>query len=203
MIMEIKNRNIFSIIVQIGIMLLITIVILFIVFRWIHSYTRHGEYIEVPAVIGLNIEEATDSLSAVGLNIEISDYRYDADLEQGEIIEQRPKISSFVKEGHIIYLTVNSGNEPMKVIPDVADNSSLRGAESRLLGAGFKLTEPTYQAGDKDWVYDVIYNGQSVHPGMSVPEGSTLTIVVGNGDPIQNIESVDSITNIESEFFEE
>lgn len=201
--MEIKNRNIFSIFVQIGIMLAITIVILIIVFRWIHSYTRHGEYIEVPSVIGLSLEEATDSLSAMGLNLEINDYRYDPDFEEGEIVEQRPEKSSYVKEGHIVYLTINSGNKPMKVIPDVADNSSLRGAESQLLGAGFKLTEPTYQAGDKDWVYDIIYQGQSVNKGMSVPEGSTLTIVVGNGDPIQNIESVDSTTNIESDFFEE
>ncbi len=201
--MEIKKRNIFNIFVQIGIMLVITIVILIVVLRWIHSYTNHGEYIEVPAVIGMNLEEATDSLTARGLNLEINDYRYDPNFKEGEIIEQRPEQNSYVKEERIIYLTLNSGNKPMKVIPDVADNSSLRGAESRLLSAGFQLTEPTYQAGDKDWVYDVLYNEESVHPGMAVPEGSTLTIVVGNGELIQEIEAVDSITYIESDFFEE
>ena len=38
-----------------------------------------------------------------------------------------------VKEGRIIYLTINAINIPLQAVPDVADNSSLRQAEARIL----------------------------------------------------------------------
>ena len=89
----------------------------------------------------------------------------------------------------------------MKMIPDVADNSSLRAAESLLLGSGFKLTPHEYVDGDEDWVYEIKYQGKTIESGAEVPEGSTLTIVVGNGTPVEDIESADSSTVIESLFF--
>jgi len=87
-------------------------------------------------------------------------------------------------------------------VPDVADNSSLRAAESRLKAAGFKLSRTVYVNGDLDWVYEIRYQGKEIEAGTEIPEGSVLTIVAGNGTPAELIEEVDSTAVIDSDFFE-
>ena len=121
---------------------------------------------------------------------------------EGGVIEQNPKPGSFVKQERKIYLTLNSGKEPMKKVPDLADNSSLRAAESHLRAAGFKLSPTVYVDGDMDWVYEIRYQGLEIKAGTEIPEGSVLTIVAGNGNPVEHIEEVDSATVIDSDFFE-
>ena len=64
----------------------------------------------------------------------------------------------------------------------MADNSSLRQAEARILASGFKLNDIRYIAGEKDWVYGVEYRERMLAMGEEVPMGATLTLVVGNGE---------------------
>ena len=79
------------------------------------------------------------------------------------------------------YLTINTLSTPLLVVPDVADNSSMRQAQARLLAAGFKLSENEHIAGEKDWVYGVKYKGRTLTNGEKVPVGATLTLIVGDG----------------------
>lgn len=197
-----KIRTIGWILLHILIMIAITSVLILITFRWIKSYTLHGQYISVPDVSGMYEEEAGQALAAAGLKYEVTDYKYDKMVVEGGVIEQKPKPGAFVKDGRKVYLTLNTGREPMRAVPDVADNSSLRAAESRLQAAGFKLTRTVYVDGDLDWVYEIRYQGEAIEAGTEIPEGSVLTIVAGNGNPVERIEEVDSTTIIDSEFFE-
>ena len=89
----------------------------------------------------------------------------------------------------------------MRAVPDVADNSSLRAAESRLRIEGFRLTEPIRIDGDLDWVYEIRFGDSAVKAGTELPEGSFLTIVAGNGNEVQEIEESDSTMIIEYDFF--
>ena len=61
----------------------------------------------------------------------------------------------------MVYLTINALDIPLQEVPDVADNSSVRQAEARLLAAGFRLTNNDSIPGEKDWVYAVKYRGNS------------------------------------------
>lgn len=197
-----KKHSIGWLLLNILIMVAVSIILIVITFRWMQSYTRHGQYITVPDVSGMYEEEAGQALAAAGLRYEVSDYKYDKSLVEGGVIEQKPKSGAYVKEGRKIYLTVNSGKEPLKPIPDLADNSSLRAAESHLRAAGFKLGKTVYIDGDLDWVYEIRYQGESIEAGTEIPEGSLLTIVAGNGNPVENIEEVDSTEVVDSDFFE-
>lgn len=201
--MAIKFKNIWRIVFHLFLMVVAVALIIFGTFKWLHSYTNHGEHIEVPAVDGLVVEDAMIVLQNNSLAGEVTEYRYHKNMEEGAVIEQRPKQGAYVKEGRTIYLVVNSGKIPMKVVPDVADNSSLRAAETLLLGSGFKLTPHEYVDGDADWVYEIKYNGKAIESGTEIPEGSTLTIVAGNGNAVEDIETADSVTIIESLFFNE
>ena len=197
-----KKHSIGWLLLNILIMVAVSIILIVITFRWMQSYTRHGQYITVPDVSGMYEEEAGQALAAAGLRYEVSDYKFDKSMVEGGVIEQNPKAGAYVKQERKIYLTLNSGKEPVKAVPDLADNSSLRAAESQLRAAGFKLSPTVYVDGDLDWVYEIRFKGAVIEAGTEIPEGSVLTIVAGNGNPVEIIEEVDSTTIVDSDFFE-
>lgn len=153
-----------------------------ITFRWIDSYTEHGVAIIVPDITGMQEEDAVQVLGKHHLVGVVDDYTYIKGVPVGEIINQRPAQNAKVKRGRKIYLTVSSGNQPMIAVPDVADNSSLRQAESRLRAAGFKLTPHDTIDGELDWVYGIRYNGRELQGQEKIPEGSELTLIIGGGN---------------------
>ena len=160
----------------------VVVVAVLVTFRWIDSYTEHGVAIVVPGVGGVQEEEAIDILSRHHLVGVVDEHTYVKGVPVGEVINQRPAAAAKVKRGRKIYLTVSSGNQPMIVVPDIADNSSLRQAESRLRAAGFMLAPHDTIDGELDWVYAIRYKGRELQGEESVPEGSELTLVIGGGN---------------------
>lgn len=151
------------------------------ILKGIDIYTHHGEAVVVPDVKGLSLAEAQKIFSDRKLNCVVSDSNYVKSLPAGCILEYNPTAGLRVKEGRTIYLTINTLNIPLQEVPDVADNSSARQAEARLLAAGFKLTANDSIPGEKDWVYEVRYKGMPLGMKAKVPVGAVLTLVIGNG----------------------
>ncbi len=162
----------------------------FIVLEWLDSYTLHGKAIEVPNVCGLTLDEGAASLQKHMLGYEIVDYKYQKGAKENEILEQRPAANAKVKKDRKIMLTLNSNKEPTIALPDVADNCSLREAVARLRAAGFKLTEHDTIKGEKDWVYSVMKDEDTLKNGEQVAIGSTLTLIIGSGAEEENADSV-------------
>lgn len=162
-------------------MLVVLILLVFATLRWLDSYTHHGEAVVVPDVKHKPLSEAQKILSAQGLQSVVADSTYVKTLPPGCVLEYNPSMNQKVKLGRTIYLTVNTTNVPLVDLPDVADNSSLREAEARLLAAGFKLMPNDTVPGDKDWVYGVKFEGRVLGLKEKVPQGAFLTIVVGDG----------------------
>ena len=159
----------------------VLILLVFATLRWLDSYTHHGEAVVVPDVKHKPLSEAQKILSAQGLQSVVADSTYVKTLPPGCVLEYNPSMNQKVKLGRTIYLTVNTTNVPLVDLPDVADNSSLREAEARLLAAGFKLMPNDTVPGDKDWVYGVKFAGRVLGLKEKVPQGAFLTIVVGDG----------------------
>ena len=127
------------------------------------------------------MEEAAKMFQKQGLACMVSDTRYVKDKAAGVVLEMKPEAGEKVKEGRMVYLTVNTLDVPLRAIPDVADNSSFRQAQARLLSSGFKLNEVELVNGEKDWVYGVKYEGRELAAGDEVPVGASLTLIVGDG----------------------
>jgi beta-lactam-binding protein with PASTA domain len=178
------------ILINILAMVAITVAIPFVVLAWLDDYTLHGKAIEVPNVCGRTLDEGAKMLDDKTLGYEIVDYKYLKGAVENEILEQRPAGLSKVKKGRKIQLTLNSGKEPTVSLPDVIDNCSLREAVARLRAAGFKLTEHVTVNGEKDWVYSVIMGKDTLKSSSEIPLGSTLTLVIGSGDEVENADSV-------------
>ena len=167
----------------------VVIAVILGVLHWLDVYTHHGESIIVPNVNGLPVKEAQNEFNKKNLRVEIVDSNYVKGILAGAVLEQKPAAGSKVKIGRTIYLTINTGEAPKVTIPDIIDNSSFRQAEARLRALGFKLTEPEYIEGEKDWIYGVKYNGKELTSGEKIPREAVLTLCVGDdklkGDSIQ------------------
>lgn len=157
-------------------------------------YTHHGEGIEVPELKGMRYQKARLLLEEKGLNIVVSDSGYNKTLPADCILAQMPGHGQKVKEGHTIYVTVNSPSSPTFAIPDIVDNSSLREAEAKLTAMGFRLAPTQRVTGEKDWVYGILCRGRRVSNGDRVPIDYPLTLMVGSGayDDTDSIDYVDS-----------
>lgn len=162
-------------------MVVVVALLLFGTLKGIDIYTRHGVAVIVPDVKGMTVAEAGKLFAGRGLSCVVSDSTYVKDKPAGCILDYNPSAGQKVKEGRVIYLTINVLSIPLQVVPDVADNSSLRQAEARILASGFKLNDIQYVAGEKDWVYGVKYQGRMLAIGEKVPVGATLTLMVGDG----------------------
>lgn len=150
--------------------------------RWLDGYTRHGEAVVVPDVKGMNLRLAENELDKQSLKSIVIDSSYVKGMPPGSILEQNPSGGSKVKEGRTIYLTINADSAPKVAVPDIMDNSSLRQAEAKLRALGFKLTEPEYINGEKDWVYNIKYRGRNLKAGEKIPHEAVLTLCVGDGN---------------------
>ena len=162
-------------------MVLVIVALAFGVKYGLDVYTRHGEGIEVPKVEGMVYQNARALMEERGLYLVVTDSGYNKRLPANSILIQNPGPGMKVKEGHTIYVTVNSPSSPSFAIPDLVDNSSFREAEAKLTAIGFKLTPPQQVEGEKDWVYGILCRGRRVSTGDRISIDSPLTLLVGNG----------------------
>lgn len=160
------------------------------------AYTHHGEGVRVPKLEGMLYANARSLIESDGLRIMVSDSGYNKRFAANSVLAQSPNAGSFVKEGHVVYVTVNSPSSPTFAIPDVVDNSSYREAEAKLMALGFKLQPPQYVSGEKDWVYGILCRGRKVSTGDYVSIESPLTLLIGSG----TYELDEEIDDIEPEY---
>lgn len=182
-------------------MVAVVIAVIWGTFYYLDVYTIHGKAIQVPDVTGLQAEKAAEVLMKSNLSGEAVDFRFVKGVPENRVLEQRPAANAKVKKGRTIYLTLSTGNEPTYAIPDIIDNCSLREAEAKLQAAGFKLTPCDSINGEKDWVYGLLHGTDTLHAGDRIPMGTTLTLIIGNGEEASS-EEEESEATVEDSWFE-
>ena len=101
----------------------VALALIIVVLTALRFYTKHNESITVPAVKGLQAEEAMNILRSSGLGYEISDSVYQAEGVPGSVIEQVPVGKSNVKKGRTVFLIVKARGVQMIAIPELKDVS--------------------------------------------------------------------------------
>ena len=149
---------------------------------WLDKYTRHNEAVVVPDVKGLKIEEAAEFFKNNNLRYNVIDSVFSKDVEPGAIVELVPSAGSKVKEGRIVFITVNALTSQMATIPEVED-LSFRQAYALLKARGFEKVEIEYVPGDfKDLAVSVDLRGRTLAKGEHVPLTAPLVLKVSSGD---------------------
>lgn len=176
-------RKLFSIyfIGNLAAMALVVVLIAFGLKFGLDIYTHHGEKITVPNLNHKLFSDANVVMEGLGLQLIVADTGYVKTLPPDCILSQTPEAGREVKEGRVVYVTINASHSPTLALPDIIDNSSYREAKAKLIAMGFQLGPPKFIAGEKDWVYAVTLDGQPLTTGQRVPQGAKLVIHVGDG----------------------
>lgn len=176
-----KKSNVALVIKSLLLAAFIVLVIIGGVYIWLKHYTRHGEEIKVPNVCGMYMEEAQITLQSAGLTLQVIDSTYSKKVPLGTVVEQNPVADASAKRGRSVYAIVNARSVRQVPIPDLRDES-YRQAEATLRALNLSVSEVIYEVSEyRDLVLDVRKDGKSVEVGTRLPEGSAVTLVVGQG----------------------
>jgi beta-lactam-binding protein with PASTA domain len=143
------------------------------------AYTRHGDKIIVPDVIGSKPFEAEAKLSEMGLRMKIIDTVYLDKMKPGVILEQLPLANEDVKSGRILYVTVNATSRPRISMPKLTD-CSFNLAKALLKNAGLILGKTTFEYAEygNNLVIGQKVGGRSIEAGQKVLKGTTVDLIV-------------------------
>lgn len=168
--------------IQLGLALLVSILLVFLVLRWLNSTTNHGEFVEVPDFSKMSVPEMRESIAEAGLRYEVLDSaNFNPDFPRFSIIEQNPPAGNKVKENRKIYFTVNPSGYKKVTVPKIIQVTQ-RNATSMLRAVGLDVARVTYidELG-KDMVYQLKHKGKYIKPGDKLPKTSKIELVCGNG----------------------
>ncbi|MBE0639736.1 MAG: PASTA domain-containing protein [Bacteroidales bacterium] len=144
-------------------------------------YTSHGEAIEVPGLIGIQVNDLDQFDPEGHFRFLIIDSIFDDNLQKGAIVLQDPPPGSKVKSGRKIYLTVVTSQPETVRMPDLVD-LSLRQALAGLKAAGLKVAKLEYISNmAKNAVLAQNFEGKAISAGTDVLKGSAIELVLGKG----------------------
>lgn len=157
----------------------LAVVLLFLILQGLKSYTRHGQSNPVPNFTGLLKHEAEITAQKHNLKVVVIDSVYTDIVGPGEVIEQVPSPGFKVKDYRIIFLTVNSVNKEMVVLPKL-NEISFRQAQVLVENYGFLIGEISYQPSEyNNLVLRVEQDSTEISEGTLVLKGSRIDFIVG------------------------
>lgn len=153
-----------------------------------------AEPIEVPDVVGMGADEATDLLEELGFVVELGEaveLPFGDELE-GKVAEQDPEAGEELAPGESVTLRVGTSEEPTEV-PDLLDPDSpltLAEAEQILADLGLEIE----QGPDVEVEFNSPFEGrvaeQSPPPGTEVASGSVVTVSLGKAPEAATVPDV-------------
>jgi serine/threonine-protein kinase len=136
------------------------------------------ERVEVPDVVGRDVEDARDLLDARGLTADVV-RKETQDAEAGTVLEQTPPAGRRIPAGSTVELVVAAEPEEIEV-PDVVGRR-VGEAVSALSAAGLEVNVQEVPVDERS--RDGRVRSQSPAAGRRIERGRRVTIVVGTFDP--------------------
>jgi len=162
------------------IMMLLLVGALEFTFHYLSKFTRHGEEITVPDMVGMNYEKVLERYHD-DFNFLLLDSIYVKDFPEGAVYQQNPASGAKVKSGRNIYIIRTSIAPEIVTMPNLR-NLSLRQAIVSLNSAGLKVDKLEFiNYFARNAVVEQKMKGDVVEPGDDVVKGSAITLVVGYG----------------------
>ncbi|MFN8416179.1 MAG: PASTA domain-containing protein [Cytophagaceae bacterium] len=147
---------------------------------YLPSVTHHGEYIEVPKLDGMTVEQVEKLMDEKGLRYEINDSTYKPEMKPNMVLSQHPLPGSQVKENRRIYITITSTLPPDIAMPDLIDRP-MRDAENQIKFHGLLIGKVDTVPYPGNVVRKQLYQGKVISKGTMVPKGSKIDLIVGSG----------------------
>lgn len=169
-------------VIHLLLVVVVSCAVIYGVMKWLDHYTHHNKAVVVPDVKGLSMDEAVVFFENSGLRYNVIDSVFSKEVAPGSIVELVPAVGAKVKEGRIIFVTINATTSQMAVVPEVED-LSFRQAYALLHSLGFHTIETKYVPGDyKDLALAVELNERVLEPGEMILLTAPLVLVVSSGE---------------------
>ncbi len=162
-----------------GIIFLAIIIYFYI---YLPNVTNHGKSVAVPDLTGLTMADAEKKLDKLSLELAINDSAYSESAPALSILKQFPQSGEDVKEGRVIYVSINRTTPPTLPMPNLIEGSLINAEaiiKSNELRKGRVIYEPSPF---HNFVKDMRYNGKPIEAGTRIPKGATIDLVVGDGN---------------------
>ena len=151
-----------------------------------------GDEITVPDVSGMSEDAAQKALEDEGLKVGDSEFVYDDNVAEGDVIGTTPSANSKVTKDTEIIMKVSKGAEK-KTVPNIKGMSE-SAARSALADAGLSVGTVTYDYNDSVAKGNVV--SQSLDSGKKVSKGTTVDFAVSNGKKPEEKISVPGVTGV-------
>jgi len=169
-------------VVNVLLAVIVLVVGLFATLGLLESITLHGKTITVPDLKTYSLDEVDETLSKMSLNFKVIDSSaYTPKFPKNSVIKQDPTSGSAVKDGRVIYLTINASGYSSMRVPNLIGKTN-RQAVSYLEAIGFKVGKFEYRRDiGKNVVLDLKHKGQIIDTLTSLPKQSVIDLVLGTG----------------------
>ncbi|MDL2256243.1 PASTA domain-containing protein [Parabacteroides sp. OttesenSCG-928-K15] len=169
-------------VINLLLMIVVSIGVIYGVLKWLDNYTHHNKAVVVPDVKGLSVDEASIFIQNSNLRYNVIDSVFSKEVSPGAIVDIKPAAGSKVKEGRILFITINATTSQMGDIPEVED-LSFRQAYALLKSRGFTHIETEYVPGEyKDLALSVESGGKPLLPGQKIQLTAPLILKVSSGE---------------------
>ena len=189
-----KKKGIFDYSITYVVLALFIIASVFFIYRLAIS-NKATNTVKVPAVIGLDKDEAIKVLKEKKLNGLIVKTVNDDSVEAGKIVQQSPAPNAEAKEGTNVELTVSVGKNKT-IVPNLS-NVEFEKVEELLKKSNLTLGKVERKYDDKVDENKVI--SQSIKYGDEVEKGTKIDIVVSRGKEDKKVEVPDLIGKTEAD----
>ena len=161
-------------------------VLLWLTFKLLDRYTRHGKVYIMPDFVGQDFQQVKHDHSR-DFNFILIDSVYPKGQLPGSIYQQDPLPGSKIKKGRNVYAIIVAVTPEKTMMPNLK-GISLREAIGRLESSGLEVDHLEYVSYSyKNNIVDQYYHGQPIAKGAELVKGSKITLHVGLGNGNFNV----------------
>ena len=186
-----------------------SLILLFLVAAGLYQLAWPVNGVSIPSVVGLNLADATSTLSNIGMKTVVSLKEYDSGVPSGEVISSSPGGGAHLKKGSTVSVVISKGAQPIVTptpTPTPSDSASAAPvainsyvgltsdqAQSELTAAGMTVNQ-SFDYSDTVPAGSVI--SQTPDGTTPVAPGTTINLIVSEGSSSVYIPNVYSLTRL-------
>lgn len=150
------------------------------------SYTRHGKAIEMPDLMGQQLENLMDWQEKDILSFVVIDSVYTDEFPGGSVLSQDPQPGAMIKKGRKVYVSLVARSVEKVILPDLTD-LTLRQASAMLETYGLTVDSLIFVPDVGKTVIKVKMDGTDLEPGIQLPKGTPVQLVIGRGQSNERV----------------
>jgi len=142
------------------------VVLVLLTMLWLRFYTKHGEKLELPDFVKMNVYQAAELAEYNSFQLVVFDSTFKLGTPGGIVLNQNPSPGSQVKSGRKIYVTISKFTPDKIKVKDLpvlyGNDFNQKMTELSYRGIKAVIIDKMYDPGEPNHILEVYYNGQLI-----------------------------------------